>query len=58
MKKAVLMLAAVLTLSAAQSFAHDKDKGKKHCTSGSACCKKEAKASASVKKTAAPAKKA
>jgi len=45
MKKLVFILAAALTLSAAQSFAHDK--GKKKC--GGDCCKKEAKAT--VKKT-------
>jgi len=56
MKKLVFILAAAMTLSAAQSFAHDKDKGKKKCGT-SDCCKKEAKVT--VKKTAAtPAKKA
>jgi hypothetical protein len=48
MKKLVFILAAAMTLSAAQSFAHDKDKGKKKC--GGDCCKKEAKAT--VKKVA------
>jgi len=52
--KLVFILAAAMTLSAAQSFAHDKDKGKKKC--GGDCCKKEAKANlkkATVTKKAA-----
>ncbi|MFD1257490.1 hypothetical protein ACFQ3S_11850 [Mucilaginibacter terrae] len=56
MKKSVLILAAAIVLSAAQSFAHDKDKGKKKCGS-SDCCKKEVKATAK-KAPAAVAKKA
>jgi hypothetical protein len=45
MKKLVFILAATMTLSIAQSFAHDK--GKKKCDGH--CCKKEAKTT--VKKT-------
>jgi len=45
MKKFALILAAAITLSAAQSFAHDKDK--KKCAGH--CCKKEVKTV--VKKT-------
>lgn len=52
MKKLVFILTAAITLSAAQTFAHDK--GKKKCDGH--CCKKEAKAS--VKKTVITAKKA
>jgi len=45
MRKLVLILAAAFTLSAAQSFAHDKHKGKKEkCGSGATYCKKETKA--------------
>lgn len=53
MKKVVLILAVAMTLSAAQSFAYDKDK--KKCGTKD-CCKKEAKAA--VKKAPATAKKA
>ncbi|MBS7564397.1 hypothetical protein KHS38_08255 [Mucilaginibacter sp. Bleaf8] len=62
MKKFTLMMALACTVTATQSFAHDKDKGKEKCTAGKECCKKMSKASASAKakcaKMCADAKKA
>ncbi|MFD2324755.1 hypothetical protein [Mucilaginibacter galii] len=48
MKKLAFILAAAMTLSAAQSFAHDKDK--KKCAGH--CCKKEVKKTVVTKKAA------
>lgn len=49
MKKLVLMLAVMGTLTT--TFAHDKDKGKaqEKCTAGKDCCKKMSQASAATK---------
>jgi hypothetical protein len=49
MKKLALIMVATLSLSAAQSFAHDHGKGKKKCDGS--CCKKEAKVASAKKST-------